>query len=76
MVAGYVSMTPPEADHIEGVQGRYFLPVAAVFALAVPTVRTLGVVLRPPAVVLLLGFAAITPMIIVHALVLRFYLVP
>ncbi len=74
--AGYLSWTPPEADQIGGVQGRYFIPLAAVLAMAVPTWRRLGEVLQPPAVVVLLAFGAITPMMIIHALVVRFYLMP
>jgi uncharacterized membrane protein len=76
LFAGYLSWTPPQADRIEGVQGRYFLPLAAVLAMAVPTWRSFGVIVRRPAVVALLGLAVITPAIIVHALILRFYLVP
>ena len=74
--AGYLSWTPPRVDQIEGVQGRYFLPLAAILAIAVPTWRSVGSILRRPTVMVLLGFAAITPLIIVHALVLRFYLSP
>jgi uncharacterized membrane protein len=72
----YLTWTVPQSDHVEGVQGRYFLPLAAVFAMAVPTWRHLGEVLRRPALAALLGFAVVTPMIVVHALVLRYYLVP
>jgi uncharacterized membrane protein len=76
LFAGYLSWTPSGFDHIEGVQGRYFLPVAAVLAMGVPTVRPVGQVLWRPAVLALAGLAAITPMVIVQALVVRFYLVP
>jgi uncharacterized membrane protein len=76
LFAGYLSWTPPQAEWIEGVQGRYFLPLAAVLAMAIPAWRTFGAVVRRPAVVALLGFAVITPVIIVHALILRYYLMP
>jgi len=76
LFAGYLSWTPAGVDHIEGVQGRYFLPLAAILAMAVPTWRSVGAVLWRPAVVALVGLATITPMMIVQALVLRFYLVP
>jgi len=74
--AQYLTWTMPRADHVDGAEGRYFLPVAAVLALAVPTWRQLGEAVRRPALVALLGFAVITPMIIIHALVLRYYLAP
>ena len=52
------------------------LGMAAVLAMGVPTVRPVGQVLWRPAVLALAGLAAITPMVIVQALVVRFYLVP
>jgi uncharacterized membrane protein len=74
--ASYLTWTLPHADHIDGIEGRYFIPLAAVLALAVPTWRHVGAALQRPALVALLGFAVVTPMIMVHALVLRYYLVP
>jgi uncharacterized membrane protein len=74
--AMYLTWTQPQADHVDGVQGRYFLPLAAVLALAVPAWQRLGEALRRPALVALLGFAVVTPVIIINALVLRYYLVP
>lgn len=74
--ASYLTWTVPLADHIDGIEGRYFLPLAGVLALAVPSWRRASAVLYPPALVALLGFAVVTPMIIMHALVLRYYLAP
>ncbi|HVC60495.1 MAG TPA: DUF2142 domain-containing protein [Acetobacteraceae bacterium] len=74
--ASYLTWTLPKADHVDGIEGRYFLPLAAVLALAMPNWRRLGAMLWPAALVALLAFALITPMVIIHALVLRYYLVP
>ncbi len=74
--AAYLTWTAPQSDHVEGIQGRYFIPLAAILPLAVPTWRHFGEALRRTALVALIGFAVITPVIIVHALVLRYYLVP
>lgn len=72
----YLIWTVVQADHVDGVQGRYLIPLAAVLAMAVPTWRRLGQIVLGPALVAILGLAAITPMVIVHAIILRYYLVP
>ena len=70
----YVTWTPAEADHIDGIQGRYFIPLAAAFALAIPGIRPLGSIFRPLAIAGLCVFGAITPFVTVQALVVRYYL--
>ena len=74
--AQYLMWTPVGGSEVQGVQGRYFIPLAAVLALAVPAWPPIGELLRRPVLAALLGYAVITPMVIIHALVLRYYLVP
>ena len=75
--AEYLIWTVPHADYVSGIQGRYFIPLAAVLAMAVPAAwRRLGEALQAPALVAIVGLAMITPMVIVHATILHYYLVP
>jgi uncharacterized membrane protein len=70
----YLSWTAPGSDLVDGVQGRYFIPVAVVFALAMPSWRGLGARARPFALVGLASLGVVTPVVVVHALVMRYYL--
>jgi hypothetical protein len=83
-VVQYLNWTQPGADLIDGVQGRYFIPLAATLVLAVPTFPPLAFPrlafprLAPfvravaPAGICALGVT--TPFVIVQALVVRYYI--
>jgi uncharacterized membrane protein len=73
-VIQYLSWTRPGAEIIDGVQGRYFIPLAAALALAVPGYRRLGPLIRPAALGGLAMFGVITPLVVVQALVVRYYM--
>lgn len=73
-VIQYVTWTPPGETLIEGVQGRYLIPLVAALTIAVPAIPRVGTVVRPLAVTMLYVFGAITPFVTVQALVVRFYL--
>jgi uncharacterized membrane protein len=70
----YFSWTLPGAAIIDGVQGRYFIPLAAFLALGVPTVRRFGPAVRPIALTGVVTLGVMTPIIVIRALVLRYYL--
>ncbi len=66
----YLTWTWPGQPVVTGVLGRYFLPIAMVLALALPRLNVrLGAIIRPA----LLTQAAITPAIMLHAIMLRYY---
>lgn len=70
----YLSWTQPGADAIEGVQGRYFIPLAAALALSVPGLPRFGPLIRPVALAGLGILGVTTPFVVVQALVVRYYL--
>ncbi len=73
-VVQYVTWTPAGADLIDGIQGRYFIPLAAALALAIPSWPRIGATFRPLAAVGLGALGVVTPFIVVEALVVRYYL--
>jgi hypothetical protein len=74
--AQYLTWTRPLAPFVDGVQGRYFIPLAAVLALALPAAPNF---IRPAlpwlsmAGILLL--ANLAPAVVLRTIVLRYYLV-
>jgi len=69
----YLSWTPVGAAYIDGVQGRYFLPLAAILPLALPRLPV------PPAIrrgggVLICLFPALSIALTLRAIVSRYYL--
>ncbi len=72
----YLSWTYTGAAEIEGIQGRYLVPLLPFLALALPTVRVRGggtvrAVLRVPAVLAGLAGLAVIPGLVVAAYYLR-----
>jgi uncharacterized membrane protein len=72
-VVQYFTWTAPGADFVGGVQGRYFIPLAATAVLAVPSFRRLGPFVRVMAVAGIGALGVTTPFVIVQALVVRYY---
>lgn len=70
----YLTWTSVGGPVIEGIQGRYLLPLAAVLALAVPGCPALGRRLQPWASIAVLALMLVTPAVTLRALVLRYYL--
>jgi hypothetical protein len=73
-VAQYLSWTQTGADLVDGVQGRYFIPLAAILVLAVPTFPLLVPFARAAAPAGLCALGVTTPFVIVQALLVRYYL--
>lgn len=71
----YLDWTPLGMDHVVGVTGRYFLPPVIALGLALPNWRQGRHFTRPAHLaVALLG--AVTPAVMLHHIVLHFYVVP
>lgn len=74
--AQYLTWTHPGAPFVDGVQGRYFIPLTAVLALALPAVPNF---IRPKlpwlSMVGILFLANLAPTIVLRTIVLRYYLV-
>jgi uncharacterized membrane protein len=73
-VSLYFVWTPPGFPIVAGLQGRYFLPFAAASALAFPCLPALGRRILPFAVTGLAVLALSCPVVVVRALVGRYYL--
>lgn len=73
-VSQYFSWTQPGAATVDGVQGRYFIPLAAAAVLAMPTLLKLEPLVRPVALVGLGMLGVTTPFVMVQAMVVRYYL--
>jgi uncharacterized membrane protein len=73
-VSFYFVQSPPGFPMVAGLQGRYFLPFAAVFALAVPCLPTFGRRILPLAAAALAVLALSCPVVVVDTLVTRYYL--
>jgi hypothetical protein len=58
---------------VTGVLGRYFLPIMMVLALAVPRVGWGARLVRPAAAAVAVQ-AIVTPAMMFHALLLRYYI--
>ena len=71
----YITWTPPGAATADGVQGRYFLPLALIFA-ALPLPR--GMPRSNHIRQVIVGIVAVFPMatleVVMRAVVLRYYL--
>ncbi len=72
--AEYLAWTPVGKPVIDGVQGRYFLPFAAVLALAVPGFPAVGRRVLPWALAGVLILMLLVPPVMLRSLVLRYYL--
>ena len=74
--AQYLTWTRPLAPFVDGIQGRYFIPLAAVLALALPAAPKF---IRPKLPWLsmagILFLANLAPAIVLQTIVLRYYLV-
>jgi uncharacterized membrane protein len=73
-VSLYFAWTPPGFPMVEGLQGRYFLPFAAAFALAFPCLPALGRRILPLAAAGLAVLALSGPGVVIDTLVTRYYL--
>ncbi len=70
----YLTWTPVGGPIVEGVQGRYFLPLALLLAPCLPVRPLLGRVAGPLATVALPGLAAVTLAATLWEVVARYYL--
>jgi uncharacterized membrane protein len=69
----YMDWTAPGADHVDGVVGRYFLPLALTLGLALPQIRPhASSRWLASALVALMGTT--TPAIMLHHIVWHFFL--
>ena len=73
-VSFYFVQSPPGFPIVAGLQGRYFLPFAAAFALAFPCLPTLGRRILPLAAGALVVLALSGPVVVIDTLVTRYYL--
>jgi uncharacterized membrane protein len=71
-VLQYLTWTWPGQLVITGVLGRYFTPLAMVLALALPAWRW-AARLRSSATLGLVALAAVTPAVMLHAILFRYY---
>jgi len=69
----YLSWTPVGAAYIDGVQGRYFLPLAAILPLALPRLP-IPLAIRRGGGVLICLFPAFSIALALRAIVSRYYL--
>ena len=72
----YLVWSAPGAPRIEGIQGRYFLPLLPALALALPSLGRWAGALRWPSLAAVLLLAATTPPVMLTALVFRYYVSP
>ncbi len=70
----YLVWTPLGTPTVEGIQGRYFLPLLPALALGMPSLGRWAAALRPAALLAVLLLAAATPAITLSAVVGRYYL--
>ncbi len=69
----YLTWTWPGQTAVTGVLGRYFIVPAIAVGLALPCVPVGAVLLRRGALAALCAMALVTPAVVVHTLVFRFY---
>jgi uncharacterized membrane protein len=73
--AEYVSWTAPGNPTVEGIQGRYFLPLALVGAALLPAVGGARVArLRAALVLAVAAFPVVSLAVTMQAVVVRYYL--
>jgi uncharacterized membrane protein len=70
----YLSFTVVGADTVDTVQGRYFLPAAALLPLALPSIPIIGRFAQPLAAVALILLMLCSPAIVLQTLAFRHYL--
>jgi uncharacterized membrane protein len=70
----YLTWTAPGGAIVEGVQGRYFIPLASATALAIPALPALGRWIEPAAVAAVIVLMIVIPPTVIHGLVVRYYL--
>lgn len=71
----YVIWTAPGSDIVEGVQGRYFLPLAFFAPLLLPAVGDASAArLHKPITILLLAFPPVSLAVMLHAIMLQYRL--
>jgi hypothetical protein len=72
-IVQFLDWTPPGTDHVTGVAGRYFIPVALAAGLALPNWPRVAS-FRWPAIVMLSLFGVVTPAVMLHHIVVHYYL--
>ncbi len=72
----YLIWTPLRGTVIEGIQGRYFLPLLPALALGMPNLGRWAAAFRPPALLAVLALAAASPPVVLTTLVSRYYMGP
>jgi uncharacterized membrane protein len=73
-LAIYFLFTSTGAAVVNGMQGRYFLPLVAVLALALPALPWLGYKLIPVATAGAVVLAIIEPAVVIRTIAVRYYL--
>jgi uncharacterized membrane protein len=71
----FLDWTPAGADHVEGVAGRHFIPLALALGLALPAWPR-GKRLLVPAGGCVALLAAVTPAVMLHHVIYHFYVGP
>jgi len=74
MVLQYLDWTPPGRDRAEGVVGRYFNTLFLILSLALPSIERWAPARRYASCVGLIILALVTPAVMAHHVVLRFYI--
>jgi hypothetical protein len=74
MVLQYLDWTPPGRDRAEGVVGRYFITLFLILSLALPSIERWAPARRYASCVGLIILALVTPAVMAHHVVLRFYI--
>ena len=70
----YVTFSPPGAPTVDTLQGRLFLPLAALLPLALPQVPSLGTRMVPWAAAGIAILALLEPALVIRVLAVRYYL--
>jgi uncharacterized membrane protein len=71
----YFDVTAPGMDHVKGVTGRHFLPLALALGLALPSWKSASR-LQPIAIASLVTMGVVTPAVVVLHIVRHFYIAP
>jgi uncharacterized membrane protein len=73
--AQYLTWTRPLAPFVDGVQGRYFIPLAPVLALALPAApKFIRPVLPWLSMAGIIFLAMLVPAVVIRCIVYRYYL--
>jgi uncharacterized membrane protein len=73
-LAIYVTFSPPGAPTVDTLQGRLFLPLAALLPLALPQVPSFGTRMVPWAAAGIAILALLEPALVIRVLAVRYYL--